>query len=75
MTRSPSPAWIVIAHDGSPRGYWATIVQEPDEDKAMSIYKDTISHWPSTGGVRLLKPDGTVYRCAGQLGKPGEESA
>lgn len=73
MTHLPAPTWKVIAREPGPRGFWRSLIQDQDEAKAVQCYKDTILHWPSEGGVRLLKPDGTVARYAGALGKPGGE--
>jgi hypothetical protein len=69
VTRAPEPNWIVLTHAPGPREFWRTLIQTPDEAKAMQEYKNCIVHWPSEGGVRLLNPKGITIRHAGTLGK------
>lgn len=75
MTRTDAHGWVVIAHHGGPRDFWRTIAtgKPEDEDRLLSIYKDTAQGNPSCGGVRLLK-EGSVVRYAGAIGKPGEDA-
>lgn len=73
MTRLPAPTWKVLTHEPGPRSFWRSLIQDEDEAKVTQVFRDTIHHWPKEGGVRLMKPDGTVARYFGALGKPGGE--
>lgn len=69
MTTAEDAPWIVIAHDGGPRGFWHTIYSGSSEGDALAVFKSNLARYQhGPGGIRLLK-DGKPFRFNGPMGK------